>query len=190
MDNMKHRRLQELGRSDFDVVEGQPNIKGWDVKLSSGDKVGEVDELIIDAQQRRVRYIVLDMDDNDIDLDDRKVLIPIGLAQLHKDDDDVLLPAVSKEQLRALPEYREDYLTDEVEQQISQTLGRSGSERGGIMEDSFYDDDFYNDDNLYRFRSVTIISTDDNTGRRGIHLNDRRTGNTSNERGDTNNPRR
>ena len=31
MDNMKHRRLQELDRSDFEIVEGEPDIRGWDV---------------------------------------------------------------------------------------------------------------------------------------------------------------
>ena len=38
MDNMKHRRLQELDRSDFGIVEGEPDIRGWDVKNTRGQK--------------------------------------------------------------------------------------------------------------------------------------------------------
>ena len=53
MDNMKHRRLQELKRSDFDIVDGEPDIRGWDVKLAGGQKIGEVEELIVDAQKRK-----------------------------------------------------------------------------------------------------------------------------------------
>ena len=58
MDNMKHRRLQEMDRSDFEVVDGEPDIRGWDVKNANGQKIGEVEELIVDAQEKKVRYMV------------------------------------------------------------------------------------------------------------------------------------
>src|SRR5688500_4451235 len=100
MDNMKHRRLQELKRSDFDIVDGESDIRGWDVKDGQGKKIGEVEELIVDAQQKKVRYMVVDFDDIELDIDDdREVLMPIGLAQLHKEDDDVILPNVQRQQL-------------------------------------------------------------------------------------------
>src|SRR5215212_4753132 len=111
MDNMKHRRLQELDRSDFAIVDGEPDIRGWDVKNAQGQKIGEVEELIVDAKMKKVRYMVVDLDDDELDLDDdRKVLIPIGLAELHKDDDDVILPNVQATQLTSLPEYDKDRL--------------------------------------------------------------------------------
>jgi len=125
MDNMKHRRLQELDRSDFSIVEGEPDIRGWDVKNSQGRKIGEVEELIVDAQRKKVRYMVVDLDDNEFDLDDRKVIIPIGLAELHTKDDDVILPTIQAEQLKALPEYDEDRLDQTVESKVCSVLGRS-----------------------------------------------------------------
>jgi sporulation protein YlmC with PRC-barrel domain len=126
MDNMKHRRLQELDRSDFGIVEGEPDIRGWDVKTASGQKIGEVEELIIDAQKQKVRYMVVELDDDDLDLeDDKEVLIPIGLAELDKDDDDVILPSVTVEQLRALPAYDADNLNDEAERSVCTALGRN-----------------------------------------------------------------
>jgi sporulation protein YlmC with PRC-barrel domain len=117
MDNMKHRRLQEMDRSDFEIVDGDPDIRGWDVKNTRGQKIGEVEDLIVDAQMKKVRYVVLDMDDNELDLDDRKVLIPIGLAELHRKDDDVIIP-VENDQLRSLPNYDADKLDESVEQKI------------------------------------------------------------------------
>src|SRR5687767_13202142 len=124
MDNMKHRRLQELDRSDFGIVEGEPDIRGWDVKNSRGQKIGEVEELIVDAQQKKVRYMVVDLDDNELDIDDdRKGLIPIGLAELHRKDDDVIIP-VEAAQLKSIPEYDSDKLDAEVERKICSTLGR------------------------------------------------------------------
>ena len=174
MDSMKHRRLQEMDRSDFEIVKGEPDIRGWDVKNSTGQKVGEVEELIVDAQKKKVRYMVVELDDDELDLDDdREVLIPIGLAQLHKDDDDVILPNVQLEQLRSLPEYDEDRLDDTVERQICSVLGRTSSSFSSASgstnaagtsnttlgtsvtnqrQDDFYNHDYFNDDNLYKDR--------------------------------------
>lgn len=167
MDNTKHRRLQELDRSDFEIMKGEPDIRGWDVKNSAGQKIGEVEELIVDAQQKSVRYMVVDLDDNELKLDHRKVLFPIGLAELHADDDDVLLPAISVGQISALPVYDRDNLDDEVEETIFTVLNQNtatplpsntetSSERrrhARIIEhnDNFYQHDYFQD-KLYKNR--------------------------------------
>lgn len=156
MNSMKHRRLQELDGSDFEIVQGEPDIRGWDVKISSGQKVGEVEELILDAQQKKVRYMVVDMDDNELKLDHRKVLIPIGLAQLHKEDDDVIIPNVKAEQLQLLPEYDSNKLNPVIERRICEALGRSKesmhSANEGEHHAEFYQHDYFNTDNLYKNR--------------------------------------
>jgi sporulation protein YlmC with PRC-barrel domain len=122
MDNMKHRRLQELDRSDFEIVREDPDIRGWDVRGTSGRKVGAVEDLIVDAQEKKVRYMVVDLDDNELKLRHRKVLIPIGLAELDQKDDDVLIPNISAQQLGELPDYNRDSLTGDVERRIFSTL--------------------------------------------------------------------
>ena len=82
MDSIKHRRLEELDRSDFEIVKGEPDIRGWDVKDTAGQKIGEVEDLIIDAREKKVRYMVVDLDDGKLKIKHRKVLVPIGLAEL------------------------------------------------------------------------------------------------------------
>lgn len=134
MDNTKHRRLQELDSSDFEIAKGEPDIRGWDVKNDAGLKIGEVEELIVDAQQKKVRYMVVDLGDKDLKLPDRKVLIPIGLAELHKEDDDVLLPAVTVDQLSVLPAYDKDNLDDDVEQKVCTVLGRTAETTSSIAQ--------------------------------------------------------
>src|SRR5215207_8837942 len=96
------KRLQELGGSNYEIADGQPDIRGWDVKDTTGKKIGEVDELIFDVQSQKVRYIVLDLEGNVLDLEPRNVLVPIGLAQIDEKDEDVILPNVSAAQLQAL----------------------------------------------------------------------------------------
>jgi sporulation protein YlmC with PRC-barrel domain len=164
-DNMKHRRLQELGESDFEIVEGQPDIRGWDVRNERDQKIGEVEELILDAKNKKVRYLVVDLDDNDFDLDDKEVLIPIGMAELHEEDDDVVVRGVGIEQLEALPEYDDDNLTPDVERKICMSLGRSKVTTSSLISEndqdlSFYNEEHFNDANIYRRRLPSSTSSD------------------------------
>lgn len=116
--------------------------------------------------------MVVDLDDNELDLDDRRVLIPIGLAELDKEDDDVLLRSVTAEQLRALPKYDDDSLDEEAERNICSILGRQQDTMRYYPQNSdelknrsataqkhtpeedydFYRHEHFNDDNLYRNR--------------------------------------
>lgn len=177
MDNMKHRRLQELDRSDFEIVEGEPDIRGWDVKTTTSQKIGEVEELILDAQQKKVRYMVVDLDDNELKLDHKKVAIPIGLAELDKEDDDVYIPRITADQLRSLPDYDEDNFDHDVERRICSVFGRKfdnsnlrsstttreetrevirdeerRNSRDEKVDPDFYRHEYYNLDTLYKNR--------------------------------------
>lgn len=150
-----YNRLEELGGSDFKIAEGQPNIKGWKVKNSAGRKYGEVDELIFNPASRKVRYMVLDLDDNELNLNSRKVLLPIGLAQLHEEDDDVFLPGITLEQLQGLPEYVKDQITPASELRLRNLLAGSGAAGIGdsadytYHEEGFYEHDHFDEDRFY-----------------------------------------
>jgi len=191
MDNMKHRRLQELDRSDFEIVDGEPDIRGWDVKAADGRKIGEVEELIVDAQQKQVRYMVVDLDDNELKLDHKKVLLPIGTAELHREDDDVILSSINETGLRSLPDYHDDELTPEVERRICDALGRrsDSTERSDAalrsnvagssdLPQDFYTHDYYNSDNLYKNRmheaQPASSTRQDSDYERGLKLWERR----------------
>jgi len=178
-------RLEELGGSDYEIADGQPNIKGWDVKTDSGQSVGDVDELLFNPQSRKVRYIVLDTDANDFSLEARKVLVPIGIAELHEDDDDVILPNVTAEQLSALPAYEEGTLNADTETNIRNIfagLGTAGIAAGAYNAshgEDFYQHDQFNQDRLYNRRqpvtdtttdtsAIPVIKEDLNVGKREV----------------------
>jgi hypothetical protein len=148
-------RLIELRKSNFEVVKGDPDIRGWKVKNLEGKRIGHVDELILDTVNRKVRYMVVDLDKNDFKLDDRKVLIPIGMAEIHREDDDVILPHVNVSQVADLPEYHRDHLDGNYERKVCYALGMAKDKshvEGMDPEPEFYKHDYYNDDNLYRHR--------------------------------------
>ncbi|RYY93533.1 MAG: hypothetical protein EOO11_19580, partial [Chitinophagaceae bacterium] len=100
------RRLQEMRGSGFEMVKGQPDIRGWQVVSSDGHRLGKVTELILDTVAQRVRYLLIALTDNKVlQLEKREVLVPVGFAQLHPADDSVILASVTPYQLRALPRY-------------------------------------------------------------------------------------
>jgi len=165
----RNRRLQELGGSDFEIADGQPDIRGWDVKDASGQRIGEIDDLIFDTESRKVRYMKIDLEGNVLDLEPRDVLVPIGLAQLHDDDDDVILNNVTADQLRSLPEYDDDNLEDaSFESNIRRVFAGAGGAAvagaalgtgtGSTMDtdrnrdSDFYNHEHFNDNNLYNRR--------------------------------------
>src|SRR5436190_14030075 len=87
----QYGRLEELGDSNYEIADGEPNIKGWDVQNAEGQKIGEVDELLFDPYSRKVRYLIVDLDNNKLDIGEhKKVLIPIGVAEIGgKGDNDI-----------------------------------------------------------------------------------------------------
>lgn len=153
--NKRQTRLQKLSGSDFEIVDGQPDIRGWDVRDSAGKQLGEVGELIFDYESRKVRYLVVDLDENEYDLEDKEVLVPIGITELHEADDDVILPGVSVEQMRSLPEYNEERFDTEHESSVRNVFGGLGAypvagESDG--DNDFYNHEHFNERNLYRNR--------------------------------------
>lgn len=155
-------RLQKLSGSDFEIADGQPDIRGWDVKDAQDRYIGEVDELLFDTQSMKVRYIIVDLDDNELDLEDRDVLIPIGMAELHEKGDDVVLPNVTAAQLAALPEYKEDNFSDESENSIRNVFSGAAATGAaalfgpGSNRDDFYAHDHFNDENLNQRRKQGV----------------------------------
>lgn len=164
-ENNRNTRLQKLSGSDFEIVDGESDIRGWDVRDDSGKQIGEVEELIFDFESRKVRYLVVDLDENDFGLESRKVLVPIGIAELHENDDDVILNGVTPDQISALPEYDEDRFDTEHETSVRNVFGGLGGAAlaGGAIadsttssghEDDFYDHEHFNDQKLYKNRST------------------------------------
>ena len=86
--------------SGYKVADGEPDIRGWDVVAGDGRRLGKVDDLLVDTQANKVRYV-----DVDVDGDDRHVTVPIGYARLEENRHQVLVDRLGDEQLQALPDY-------------------------------------------------------------------------------------
>jgi len=155
-DKEYRNNLVVLSKSGYEIVADEPDIRKWRVTNADGKMLGVVDDLIIDKEQRKVRYIVLDLQGKPLNLISRKVLIPIGISQFHDMDDVVVLPTITLEHLASLPSYTGRIRWDE-ERKIRRLFSEPGPNTRVDYDDRYEDDHFYdheqfNDSNYYNRR--------------------------------------
>lgn len=118
------RRLGDFG--DYEVADGEPDPRGWRVLSAEGQRIGDVDDLIVDTSAMKVRFLDCDLDESGLSLSgadrDRHVLIPVGHASLNQADREVRL-GVNKDEVLNLPEYRGGALTAALASQVSSRFG-------------------------------------------------------------------
>jgi uncharacterized protein (TIGR02271 family) len=136
---------------DYEIAEGYPDIRGWEVKEGSGKKVGDVHELLIDTTELRVRYL-------DVELDrefagargDRHILIPVGSVTLDDRNDDVVLQGIGASQLSGLQPYTHSGVTRDYETTLLSGLGIGGA--AGAGEAGFYGAQHFDESRLFSGR--------------------------------------
>lgn len=91
---------------DFEVQDGEPDPRGWELRGAGDRRLGEVDDMIVDTDALKVRYVVADLDENAAaGRTNRRVLIPIAGARLDEDRRSVLVDGYTDSDLKALPSY-------------------------------------------------------------------------------------
>jgi stress response protein YsnF len=155
-----NKNLKELRGSGFEIMNGEPDIRGWKVRNLENQVIGKVDELLFDIVSLKVRYLVVKLDGKPINLISRDLLIPIGLAELDEDDDFVLFPDVTAGHLASLPEYKKGKFTVQTEQQIRSIFGGENSVAGADAHsddtEEFYNHDHFNEDRMYKPRKPSL----------------------------------
>lgn len=89
---------------------GNDDVKGLDVYTQGNEKIGSVDDVLIDEGDGRFRYLVID---TGFWVFGKKVLLPIGLARIEHGDRRVYIDGLTKEQVENLPEFNGDLKLDQ-----------------------------------------------------------------------------
>lgn len=150
--------LGDLG--DFQVADGYPDPRGWDVMDASGQKVGKVHDLIVDTGQMRTRYLDIKLDKDAIGAhDDHDVLIPVGAAQLDDNDDNVMLASMTEAQLAALPRFEHGEITRSYEDSVlshmpghGETAAAATGAAGAGMGADYYATHHFDDNRFFGSR--------------------------------------
>jgi uncharacterized protein (TIGR02271 family) len=81
--------LRRLSEGDLEVAPNEPDIRGWTVCMSDGTELGEVEDLIVDSDAMKVRFIELDGEATDGT--DEPIYIPIDRADLDRAENRVIV---------------------------------------------------------------------------------------------------
>lgn len=121
--------IEEL--EDFEVAEGDPDPRGWEVLGADGQRIGAVEDLIVDTTAMKVRYLDCNVDEERLGLDttNRHVLIPVGFARLDEEDNQVVVDRISSQDVGDLPAFSGLPLARDDENALLNrfTSGRSGT---------------------------------------------------------------
>lgn len=170
----RHDRIAPLSDlSDYEVADHDPDVRGWDVIAADGRKIGEVEDLVVDTQAMKVRYLDVEVDkDFRADDDNRRILIPVGQAQLHDDEDHVHVKTLSSADVRAYPAHGGRFdrtYEDSIHTRFgTASAGAAGaaSARGG----DFYAGSNFDDARFYGSRRGTAAGRDAGTRDRGDRM--------------------
>jgi uncharacterized protein (TIGR02271 family) len=91
------------------------NICGFKAVSDTGDKIGSIHDYVIDETDQ-IRYLVVD---TGFWIFGKKVLVPVGRIDVRDRDKEVILRGLTKDQVGAMPEYKEgEELTEEYETDV------------------------------------------------------------------------
>lgn len=146
MNNSILRRLRDMPQ--FEVADRDPDPRGWPVRGGDGQRFGTVYELIVEPDALKVRYLDVELNsDFRLAEHERHILLPIGVAALDAEADNVFVPALSLSNVLAYPRYVELQITRDYEQAMLQALNLPAA-----PEAAFYDQPSHDAEEFYRNR--------------------------------------
>ncbi|MCY7380460.1 MAG: PRC-barrel domain-containing protein [Gemmatimonadaceae bacterium] len=116
-------RLHDL--DDYEVADGEPDIRGWKVKTADGKEVGEVDGLIVDPDALEVRYVEVKVNDELHEGREKEfVLVPIGVARLDEDSDTMFVHSLPDNGLLHAPRFAREPITADHDRTLITYYGK------------------------------------------------------------------
>lgn len=143
MENTSYQPLYPLNKTNYEIVDGEPDITGWAVINEAGNTIGSVNDLLFDPQSNAVRYLVIKLSHELPSVADKLVMIPIGIAHLHTKEDLIILPNLHLDQFSALPIYIEGEVGPNTEQLVREVIGSPAALRMEETIISFDQQEFY-----------------------------------------------
>lgn len=165
------QRLSDL--TDYEVSDHDPDIRGWSVLGKDREFLGTVDELIIDPDEMRVRYIDVKIEQDIKGQKGRHVLVPVGIAALDESEDVVLLKDYTIDSLANYPEYKGQPLNQEFESDLLRYLDPQAPQLTN-QESYLYEHEYFNEKPFFRNRRMKgrPLDTEETPEQRAIRKKD------------------
>ncbi len=103
----------------FRLPKDAPNPRGWSVFGADNERVGKVDEMLVDPDLMSVRYLVVDVA-SDLYLlrEDRRVVVPMEAVELRERGGDAWVQGLTAREIALLPAYGGGALDPLVEERV------------------------------------------------------------------------
>ncbi len=88
-------RLSSLG--DYELAEGEPDVRGWPLITGDGVRAGTVEDLVVDPDALRARYLLVRGRSG------ADGLVPVGYIEVDRDGEAVRAPALEVADIDSLP---------------------------------------------------------------------------------------
>ena len=153
-DNDRHLfRLGEL--NDYKVASDDPDVRDWALLDRDHQKLGTINELIVDPGKEKVRYLDVVPTRGIRESEDEHLLIPVGVARINEKDHNVIVDTLDKDVLGSIPAYRRgDVITRDYELALVDRFnGIDGGSYPRTPSNAFYDNDLFNEDRFYTTRN-------------------------------------
>lgn len=86
-DESRRHRLVPMDHLDgFTIADGEPDIRGWDVRTLNGREIGEIQDLIIDTDRGEVVMVDVELRDGGVHAE-----VPIRSVQLDRESKSVII---------------------------------------------------------------------------------------------------
>lgn len=153
-DRDTNRHLYRLGElDDYKVAGNDPDVREWALLDRDHKKLGTINELIVDPEQEKVRYLDVVPTLGIREREDEHLLIPVGIARVNKDKHTVEVDMLDKEELATYPAYQGDEITRDYELTLVDRInGMGGGSYPRTPATAFYDNDLFNEDRFYASR--------------------------------------
>ena len=156
-DNRHLYRLNEL--KDYKVASDDPDVRGWEIFDRDNERFGTIKELIVDPEKKKVRYLDVEPSSDLSSAGNERLLIPIGVAKLDKDNKNVIVNEVDKDALTSFPLYTGDVVARDYEIDVVERFNRpEGTTTTSRETGDFYNTPLYEEERFYTNR----------TGNRGL----------------------
>lgn len=143
-------RLTPFSKLNWKISDGDPDIRGWEVRTVGGRVIGKVNDLLVDEAAREVVMLEVDLDGTD-----RHALAPIRAADI---DRDLRVVRIDSSDVDGdLPWLSRRGTTDVEAQRFSADYDRAYGQRGWDRERNFVVD---RDDDEVHFRSRQLAEAE------------------------------
>lgn len=139
--------LEELQKSDYKIADHLSKIYGWPVVGKMAEKMGALKDFLFDRNEERIRYLLVNLENEERVKEDKVILIPIGRAVLDPQEKRiVVLENLTSKDLSEIPAYKNvKSLAIEDEKHTLSIFSSEKKQEIAYTKQYFYNQDEFNE---------------------------------------------